>query len=75
VESWSRRNDTKKLDSLKVTQLRTNVLMETDFKFLNKIIGKRVMKWGDKMAQLPKSSTEAGSARVRYYMQQINNWR
>jgi Reverse transcriptase (RNA-dependent DNA polymerase) len=33
----------KKVDSLRVDKLRTIVLMEADFNFLNKVIGKRVM--------------------------------
>jgi hypothetical protein len=39
----TRRYDTKKVNSLRAENLRTIVLMEADFNFLNKIIGRRIM--------------------------------
>jgi hypothetical protein len=39
----NRRNDTKKTNSVRVDKLRTIVLMEPDFNFFNKLVGKWVM--------------------------------
>jgi hypothetical protein len=44
VPSRDRCHDTKKQDSMRVDKLRTIVLMEADFNYLNKIVGRRILK-------------------------------
>jgi hypothetical protein len=61
----------KKSDSLRLDKLRTIVLMEADFNFLNKIIGGRVMAHAEQCGTI--APEQYGSRKkVLFYMPQIN---
>jgi hypothetical protein len=61
----------KKTDSLKVTKLRTIVLMEPDFNCLNKLIGKRIMGNAEQFNTI--AQEQLGSRKCKSSIQQALN--
>jgi hypothetical protein len=68
LKRWHRVIDVmipKKQDSIKVNKLRTIVLMEPDFNFMNKIIGRRVMQQEENAGSIVPEQIAAGKGKTQ----------